>query len=114
MKIVMLFAVLALGVVTSRAEDKPTLEQSRKKFDVEDALLNKTYKETCAELDKARVAELRGKQRDWIQYRDSMAESAPFFNTGAQSDAPKRTVDFWEAMTDITQDRIEFLRAYSG
>ena len=60
------------------------------------------------------MTELRQKERDWLQYRDMMAESAPFFNTGAQSDAPKRTVDYWEEMTNINQARIDFLRAYSG
>ena len=92
----------------------PTPEQARKKFDAVDALLNNAYKEACAELDKAKVAELRAKQRDWLSYRDMMAESAPFFNSGDQTDTPKKTADYWVTMTDMTNDRIEFLRAYPG
>lgn len=114
LRMLALLSVLAAGAATSRAGDKPTLDQARKTFETADALLNKTYKETCAELDAAKVADLRAKQRDWLQYRDMMAESAPFFNTGAQTDTPKHTVDYWETMSDITQARIAFLRVYSG
>ncbi|MGB8352324.1 MAG: lysozyme inhibitor LprI family protein [Chthoniobacteraceae bacterium] len=113
MKIMVLFAVLTLGVTIVKADDKPSLAQARKQFDAADKVLNTAYKGTCAELDKVKIGELRQKQRDWLEYRDFMAEAFPQFN-GVQTDTPKQTPDYWQMMTDLSKERTEFLHAYSG
>lgn len=108
------FTLLALGMTACLAQDKPTLEQAREKFEAADALLGKTCKETCDGLDKTGAAALQKKQQAWLKFRDAKAESLlPADAEGKKSD-PKLSVDYWETMTGYTEVRIDFLHAWSG
>ena len=109
MRILTIFAVLALGVVVSRGEDKLTLEQARAKFTKADAELNKAYNESLAELDKTKAVQLRNAERDWISYRDEM--TAHDFQEGEH---PENNPDYWDCLAIYAQERAVFVRAWSG
>lgn len=113
MKAALIFAVCILTALTAVAGSKPTLEEARKQFDVADALLNKAYKSVCAELSKEQMVALRGRQREWIQYRDQKAESLLWFN-GVKTDEPKERAEYWTYKASLTEDRVEFLRVFTG
>ena len=107
-------ATVTPATTATAPAEKPTVEQARKTFEATDNLLTIAYKEAGAGLDPAKMSGLRQNERDWIQYREMLAKSAPFFNNGSQTDSPKATIDYWQVMNEITLGRIEFLRAWSG
>ena len=114
MKILFLCAVLvaAIAIRTVAADGGSDLAKARARFETADAALNKAYQSLCRELGKEKLAALRGEQRDWLQYRDEMADARS--SNGQEEVPPKRRPDYWEAMAGLTGERTEFLNAYSG
>ena len=113
MKFALILSVFSLTIAMAVAQPTPPLNQARKQFERADAVLNETYASVCAALNKTQIAELRNRQRDWIQYRDQKAESLLWFNR-VKTDEPKESPEYWSYMTSLTEDRVEFLRVYSG
>src|SRR5471030_2934876 len=101
-----IFAVISCVLLAAfaRADEKhPKLEVAKQAFDKADAALNKTYQAVRAELDKAKADELRKRQRDWIEYRDFLAEHIFILGLGEDDDR-KKSADYWEIMTTMTGD----------
>ena len=111
---VALYLATALAPRCAHADDKAALAKARAKLEKQDAALNKIYTSLAASLGKAQAAELRADERAWLDYRDHMADAAPWFNTGSNPDDPKTTVDYWHAMESFTSERVDFLRAWTG
>lgn len=112
-----LMAVLLMGFAArgySQTEDKPSFENARTKFGKQNAELNEVYKAVMSGLDKTKAAQLREDERRWLQYRQSGVESYPRFNSGKWPETPAHSVDYWQAMSGYTKERIKFLRAWSG
>jgi uncharacterized protein YecT (DUF1311 family) len=87
------------------------LAKARSHFEAADAALNKTYKSVCNDLDEEKLAGLRASQRDWLKYRDEIADARSRL---AKEISAKRRPDFWESMASLTKERTEYLGAYSG
>jgi uncharacterized protein YecT (DUF1311 family) len=104
--------VALLAINTGAAEGGPDLAKARCHFESADAALNKSYKALCGELGAVKLAVLRGEQRNWLAYRDEMADAQ---SSPGQEEVPlKRRADYWEVMAGLTEERTEFLNAYSG
>lgn len=88
-------------------------EQAKKQFADLDAVLNSDYQAVRASVDDSWAKELRGLQRKWISYRDDMAAAQPRQN--GEGDLPlEEAPSYWEMKVSLTQDRIDFLKAWSG
>lgn len=116
MRIPLLLAILTLGTVAAPAEDKaapdPAVEAARTKFAEADALLNKVFKETCADLDKEETAALKKKEAAWEKFRDTT--SAARAQHGDKKMDPKLSADYWASMESYDRVRINFLQIYTG
>ena len=106
---VALIAVLAVHPVA--AEGGSRLAKARSRFEAADAELNKAYKALSGELDKEKLAELRGLQREWLAYRDWRAESLPEVDGAGTG---KSSVEYWDTMRLLTEARTAILRVYTG
>ncbi len=89
---------------------KPTLKETRAKFEERDAVLNEVYQSLLARLDKTGAAQLRENERMWVVYRSDMAKA----DAVDDGDNPGLSADYWESMADYTDDRLVFLRAWTG
>jgi len=116
MRLAVLFVTWLAICLPSFADSQPTLATARKDFQAADTVLNKTYKAVCAGLTKPQVAALRELQRDWVQYRDQHAQDLLHLNGDdpGNEDTPEKSGAYWKYMTDLTTERIHFLKVYSG
>jgi len=71
-----LLAIFATMQVHAKGEEGK-LEVAKKQFAAADVQINKVYQSPLGELSKAKGVELRGRQREWINYRDFIAEDQP-------------------------------------
>lgn len=104
-------AVLALICPCSSALAE-TLQQARAEFATADAALNRAYQNAKAELQQWRFEILQVEQRDWLAYRDSRAEAAAILEGQAKEGEEKSNVEYWVAMTYLTETRIAILEAW--
>jgi uncharacterized protein YecT (DUF1311 family) len=113
MKTVFLCAawIAAIAIQAVAADGGSDLAKARRHFETADAVLNKTYRAVCKELSGAKLAELRTKQRDWLQYRDEMADARSLSDKAMEA---RRRPDYWEVMASLTEERAEYLSAYTG
>lgn len=107
----LLFAGLTLFVIPSAfaGEDPAKLDQAKRRFDLADAELNKTFSALRKGLPGDEFRNLRDHQRKWLEHRDYIASDQPRQN-GFEGDDLKKSPDYWEAMADLTKSRTEFLR----
>ena len=82
------------------------ISRAQARFTAADTVLNATYQTVRADAGK-KAAALRKLQRDWIGYRDHMAEFGHFENR-------KAAFGYWDAMLDLTITRIHFLPLFNG
>ncbi|MEI7776971.1 MAG: lysozyme inhibitor LprI family protein [Verrucomicrobiota bacterium] len=119
-------AIFATMQVHAKGEEGK-LEVAKKQFAAADVQINKVYQSPLGELSKAKGVELRGRQREWINYRDFITQDQPrYFRSfekinktkgdeyGSDGDAPELVAIYWETMTELTNIRIALLRVYSG
>lgn len=110
----LLLTILSLiAFTTALAQEKPkTLSQTKAEFAEQDKRLNQTYQKAKSTLSEYVFKKIRQEQRDWIEYRDAMAESAAHFDGGAESGSETTTPAYWNAMAYLTETRIEILNAW--
>ena len=89
-----------------RLANDEQIARAKARFTAADALLNSTYHAVRAEAGK-KAGALRELQRDWIGYRDHMAEFGHF-------EKRETSLGYWEAMLDLTVTRIHFLPLLHG
>lgn len=82
------------------------IERAKKRYAAADSLLNSTYQEVRSAAGK-KAGRLRDGQRDWLRYRDHMAEH------GA-AEKPQESLSYWETMLTLTTARTEFLSLFNG
>jgi uncharacterized protein YecT (DUF1311 family) len=111
---ILLLVALAAPAAARGADNRATLAAARSKFTKQDAALNTVYKTVIATLDKTGAAQLRKDESDWLKYRDDLSENAPHFNGHGDPDDPKTTPDYWDMMKSLTEERVGFLRAWTG
>ncbi len=87
------------------------LESAKAAYGKIDTELNKVWSKLKDSLYETELDELQKKQRNWLEYRNYMAEHAAR-NTLLDSDADlEQSADYWETMTYITEARVEVLKA---
>ena len=101
---------LTATVVVAAGASPDALKADYQKADAE---LNRVYKAVCKEIGEEKAKALRDLERGWLGFRDGMAEARPHFE-GVDAKDPKQTTMYWEAMAELTRERTEFLRVYSG
>ncbi|MEM1443786.1 MAG: lysozyme inhibitor LprI family protein [Verrucomicrobiota bacterium] len=88
------------------------MQEARADFATSDAALNQAYQNVKAELQQWRFEILQEEQRDWLAYRDSRAEAAAILEGQAKEGEEKSNVEYWVAMTYLTETRIAILEAW--
>ena len=100
--------LLVLTAFVSAKEEKPkSTEEAKAAFVKADKALNEAWaaaKKTLAEPD---FAELQVKQRNWMKYREDQARGA---NRDAGEPETKLTATYYEAATEMTASRADWLR----
>jgi len=94
------------------------LKLIRARYTQVDATLNFVYTRLMIQLSENKKRELRKRQRNWIEYRDYMAEyHAKLF---AQNDGQNQEVEefkfkstaYWESLVSYTESQSEFLEIF--
>ncbi|MGB0774322.1 MAG: lysozyme inhibitor LprI family protein [Akkermansiaceae bacterium] len=86
------------------------LAEAKQKFSVADKALNTQYQLLKRTLDKWSFAELQKDQRDWLGYRDALAERAGFDD--GQQETPKDSPEYWSMSAGLTNGRLAVLKGY--
>ena len=110
------FLLASLCVHAFAQEEKPlTLAQAKAGFAKADKALNAAYAETKKALPDYEFAELREDQREWLKIRDERAEMTVHYEDRERPEGKeKESPVYWEAMTYLTETRIEILRGWRG
>ena len=105
---VCLAALLSLPLFASGEETKPkTLPEAKAAFLKADKALNEAWSAAQKALAESDFAELQVKQRDWMKYREDRARGANRENGEPEA---KLTAGYYEAATELTQSRADWLR----
>ncbi|MEM6278105.1 MAG: lysozyme inhibitor LprI family protein [Verrucomicrobiota bacterium] len=99
---------LLLGAIAK----SETLPEARAKFSAADALLNQAYQKAKEEMPEWRLDTLQEEQREWLSYRDSRSEAAAALEGQAREGEEKSNVEYWVAMTYLTETRIAIVEAW--
>lgn len=100
--------LLPLAGRFEEVSDESRLEQARAAFQGKDEKLNQLYREFKTELTVSLFEELKINQRAWLKYRDYITYDSD--NSGVVGPGTVRHT--WR-QAERTQDRINFLRAFS-
>jgi uncharacterized protein YecT (DUF1311 family) len=86
-KVLLMSMAMGISQIASAAEEPCAIgshnqadinQCSVQRYKAADALLNRTYREVIATLNKKQIAKLKDAQRAWITYRDANCESQAF------------------------------------
>lgn len=100
-----------LLLFSSVAQEK-TLKGAQEAFARIDRQLNDVYTEAKEKLPEWQFKKIQEEQRDWIEYRDGRAEAAAFYDGGAEQGKEKANPEYWNALSYLTETRIEILRGW--
>ncbi len=100
----LLLGLLFLSAGVSQGDD---LAKAKAEFAKHDKALNETYDALKKELSPELFAQVQEDQRDWIAYRDGMSEWQE------REGEPETAVDRWELASGITEERIDWLKAWT-
>lgn len=105
-----LMVMLAMpALFGAQEEPKPkTPAEAKAAFAKADKALNEAWAATKKALPESEFAELQIKQRGWVKYRESQARAANRDNNEPEG---KESTVYYEAVTDLTQSRADWLRA---
>jgi uncharacterized protein YecT (DUF1311 family) len=84
-------------------------ERARRRYDQADAWLNAIYGRAKAKLAASSFADLKKREANWIDYRDSFAEQSAGINAIAES-LPEEVARL-QSLRDLTMFRIKFIRS---
>lgn len=100
--------LLLVSVVARAADQRSTLVEAKAAFAKADRALNEAWAAIKKGLPDKIFAELKGKQREWLESRDRRAlESSPTPKDAAEA---KRSAIYWETAASLTQARARWLR----
>jgi uncharacterized protein YecT (DUF1311 family) len=100
--------LLMLPAFVSGKEEKPkSLEEAKTAFVKADKALNEAWAAAKKALAEPDFAELQIKQRDWMKFREDRARGA---NRDAGQPETKLTAAYYEAATEVTASRADWLR----
>ncbi len=94
-----------------RLDRAARLQLARERHGEADAALNAAYRSAMELLPEGGRADLRQRQRDWIEYRDSIAEFQAALDEEADGD-PDTSARYWESLAGLTEARTRFLETY--
>ncbi len=105
-------AALAFAQEEEAAPDPVVI---RAAYENADAEMNAVWKTLKGKLDAAEFAELQEGQRQWLEYRDYMAEWNADAEAKEKGDAAVwASMGFLETATGVTEARAEYLKAFRG
>jgi len=87
------------------------LQLARERHGEADAALNAAYRRVMDLLPEGGRADLRQRQWDWIEYRDSIAALQAELDEEANGD-PGTSARYWESLAELTEARTGFLETY--
>ena len=100
--------LLVLTAFASAKEEKPkSLEEAKAAFAKADKALNEAWAAAKKSLAESDFTELQVKQRAWMKYREDQARGA---NRDAGEPETKSTAAYYEAATEMTASRADWLR----
>src|SRR5205085_8590985 len=91
----------------AKEQKSKSLEEAKAAFAKADKALNEAWAATKKSLAEPDFAELQVKQRDWVKYREDQARGA---NRDAGEPETKLTAAYYEAATEMTTSRADWLR----
>lgn len=98
-----------------RLSEADRLKFAREEYAAADAELNRVYGEMRQRLkDKQELwADLQKRQRDWIGYRDNIAEHPATVGSGKPG-GKDSSVEYWQIMASMTETQTGFLKIFTG
>ena len=106
-----ILALLLALTLCLRAEEKaPTLAEAKAAFAKADKELNTVWEKAKVELSETRFAQLRGEQRDWVEYRDNLATSPTYSGESGDEAAAKNSPGYFSTAAALTEARTKWLR----
>jgi uncharacterized protein YecT (DUF1311 family) len=114
-RLLFLFAIaLTLPALpfAASAQEK-TLPEAKAAFATADHALNQSYQTAKTKLPEALFEQVREEQRNWIDYRDFRADASARLEGGAEDGKEKASPEYWNAMTYLTETRVEILDAWT-
>ena len=100
--------LLLLTTIVRAEEQKSSLTEATAGFAKADRALNEAWTAIKKALPNEVFAELKTKQREWLESRDRRAlESSPTPNDAVEA---KRSAAYWQTATSITEVRAQWLR----
>lgn len=97
---------LWIGIALTGAAFADPVADAKAEFDKKDRELNATYAGLKKDLPAHLFSTLQEDQRDWLGYRDGIADWQ------AREKDPERSVEKWETSAGITESRVEWLKAW--
>ena len=101
--------LLAAPTVLLAAEEKPkTLAEAKTAFAKADKALNDAWAAAKKTLGESEFAELQGKQRNWLKYREDLSRGANRDNGEPEG---KQSAWYYDTAATMTESRADWLRA---
>jgi uncharacterized protein YecT (DUF1311 family) len=110
-RLLTIFAILTAAAF-AQPDKKPTLVEAKAAFAKADRELNAVWEQLKKEMSEPRMAELRAKQRDWVEYRDHLASSPGYSGAPDDEAAAKNSPEFFDTAAALTSDRTGWLRGF--
>lgn len=111
MRTLLVTLTLLGSLLVAAAEDRVlSLAQWKAEFQKHDRALNEVYAALKKELPEYRFTAMQPDQREWVGYRDYIAEG----QARTTPDDPTQDVAYWEMMAGMTEGRIDYLKAWKG
>lgn len=98
-----IFFVMVLMMLAGSADE---LSDAKAEFSRQDKVLNTVYQKLKKGLDPDLFAKVQADQRNWIVYKEYMAEWQ------ARNEDPEKSVERWNMSAGLTESRVKWLRAW--
>lgn len=110
MRAAFLVVAVLFAILDCAGGQGPTLAEAKAAFARHDRKLNIVYSALKKELEADRFALVQEDQRQWLEYRDYVAE----WQSQARQKDPREDVGYWEMAAGMTEERVDYLRAWRG
>jgi len=113
MKIPLVCVLVTMCLQLLSFATEKTLAEVKAGYQKADKQLNLQWKNTIRGMTKDSLEEFKKDQRDWISYRDYMADWQGEMEARQTGGKKEDSVDYWSTMAWITESRVKFLKAWA-